>query len=123
MNANQLLADLQAQDIKITINKGKLRIDAPKGALIPSLETQLRLHKQELLDLLAPAQLPGLAAPITPAPVKPESDDDSNPQRGLPGACVYIASEAAEPECTQGYKKLWANMMVLEAISLGGIVA
>lgn len=64
MNANQLLADLQTQDIKITATGGKLRIDAPKGVLVPSLETQLRLHKKELLDVLTAPMFPGLA----PAP-------------------------------------------------------
>lgn len=75
MNAIQLLADLRAQDIEITATGGKLRVSAPKGALTPSLETQLRLHKQELLDLLAPPTLPGLIVMLPERWIYPEICD------------------------------------------------
>ncbi|MBK7536278.1 MAG: amino acid adenylation domain-containing protein [Myxococcales bacterium] len=47
-----LLQRLDALDVKLSADAGKLRINAPKGALTPALTDALRTHKAELLSFL-----------------------------------------------------------------------
>jgi TubC N-terminal docking domain len=52
MTAAELMAELTARQVKIEAVNGRLRLDAPKGALAPRLRAALTEHKAELLTLL-----------------------------------------------------------------------
>ncbi|MBC8088378.1 MAG: AMP-binding protein, partial [Phycisphaerae bacterium] len=47
-----LLAELKARDIKLSIDGGKLKINAPIGALDAALKAQLTEHKAAVMDVL-----------------------------------------------------------------------
>lgn len=47
-----LLADLQARQVQLRVADGKLRVNAPQGALTPALTARLQAHKPALLALL-----------------------------------------------------------------------
>ena len=53
MTLDQLCAQLDANGVKITVVDGKLRIDAPAGALSEGLRAGLVEHKAALLGRLA----------------------------------------------------------------------
>lgn len=77
-----------------------------------------RLPKIDAKEILA--QMNGDASPA-PLPIasveeKPGEIIVDNVQN------IYISSDALEPKHTQAYIELWANMMVLEAVGLGGVV-
>ncbi|MBF0235572.1 MAG: AMP-binding protein, partial [Desulfamplus sp.] len=50
---NALLAELDLLDIKLRLENGALRYNAPKGALTPYLREQLGTHKQEIIAILS----------------------------------------------------------------------
>lgn len=53
MNAKTLLTRLNSMGVMLTAHTpGKLKIDAPKGAISPSLRAALSQYKQELIALL-----------------------------------------------------------------------
>jgi acyl carrier protein len=47
------LAELAERDIKLWLDDGKLRVNAPQGALSPELQSELTARKQELVDFLS----------------------------------------------------------------------
>lgn len=51
--AEDLLADLRAAEVWLWPEDGQLRYRAPRGVLTPERLAALRMHKQEVLDLLA----------------------------------------------------------------------
>lgn len=55
---DQLLAQLRQQDIKLWVEAGGLRYNAPKAALTAELRAQLTTHKAALIDLLQTLQQP-----------------------------------------------------------------
>ncbi len=55
MNLNELIAHLQKLDIQITVDQGKLKINAPSGVLTPALQAELIRHKPALINLLTSA--------------------------------------------------------------------
>jgi hypothetical protein len=64
MNLTDLLAELDANRIRIEVVDGRMRVDAPVGALSARLRAALLQHRSELLALLegkaaAPGRLPG----------------------------------------------------------------
>lgn len=65
MTAASLLAELRALDVRVHVEGGRLRINAPKGRMTPALEAALIAGKEELLRELEatsqPAALPALA--------------------------------------------------------------
>ena len=48
----EFIAQLSSLDIKLWLDEERLRCNAPKGALTPSLKTQLRDRKAEIIDFL-----------------------------------------------------------------------
>jgi amino acid adenylation domain-containing protein len=63
------LQKLNELDIKIGVNDGKLRVDAPKGALTGELRKNISDRKGEILDLLSGAGAPADGSmPILTAP-------------------------------------------------------
>ena len=51
MNAPELLAELQGRGVVLEAVGGRLRFDAPRGALTPALRQAMQQHKGELLEL------------------------------------------------------------------------
>ena len=58
-SATQLLTELAAFDIKLSVTDGKLRCNAPKGAITADLRDQIKQLKPDLVDLLT-QQAPSL---------------------------------------------------------------
>jgi pyochelin synthetase len=52
VNAPELLAELQGRGMRLEAIGGRLRYDAPKGALTPELRRAMAEHKAELLGLV-----------------------------------------------------------------------
>lgn len=57
-SAEQLLAALQQRDIQLSVNAGKLRCNAPKGAMTEALRDSIKQYKPQLLQLLSQANAP-----------------------------------------------------------------
>jgi len=73
---HKLLTELSVLDVKLTVEDGRLRYSAPKGALTPSLLERLKTHREEIVRLLEQlAADPEISQP--PIPVLPR-------ERGLP---------------------------------------
>ena len=66
MTPLELLADLDAQGVRLTAHGDRLAFDAPSGVVTPDLRGLLKAHKPELLAILA--------APV--APERPETHAD-----------------------------------------------
>ena len=68
MNVFDFLTHLRSLDIQVTVNQGKLRINAPKGAVTPDLLSELSARKGEILSLLSnmdPILTEGEEAPLS----------------------------------------------------------
>ncbi len=52
MKPADLLERLQGLDARLTVEDGRLRCNAPKGALTPELRAAMTRHKEELLELV-----------------------------------------------------------------------
>ena len=67
-----LLADLGSRDIRLWVEDGRLRFNAPEGAMTPELRQELTRRKGELVDLLgAPVVEQEASTPATvPDPAK-----------------------------------------------------
>ena len=63
MNTVELLGQLRARDVRISLEDGKLRVNAPKGVLTPELQEQLRARKDDILALLQSAAEPAAGRP------------------------------------------------------------
>ena len=66
MSLVSLLGDLKARGIALSSDGGQLRVSAPKGAMTPELQSQLRERKDELLAMLQSAAT--AATPLAPIP-------------------------------------------------------
>ncbi|NQZ10648.1 MAG: amino acid adenylation domain-containing protein, partial [Algicola sp.] len=53
----ELLKSLQHSNIRLDVNDGKLKIDAPKGAMTPALLGRLKHHKDQLVSYLSASQV------------------------------------------------------------------
>ncbi len=51
-----LLAELKQREVRLWLDEGRLRCDAPKGAVSAELQDQLRAHKEEIVALLRSGQ-------------------------------------------------------------------
>lgn len=73
---DQLLKELHQLDVKLWVEEGQLHSDAPKGAITPTLRTQIRARKEELIVFLSQAAQDRERgnSPIQPAP-RAASDD------------------------------------------------
>ena len=66
--AVQLLEQLRALDVRLRVEDGRLRVNAPKGSLTPALEAALQAQKQQLLAVLTEQQAEaGGRAALVPA--------------------------------------------------------
>src|SRR5919197_4011240 len=52
VTAAELLAELQGRGVRLEAIGGRLRYDAPKGALTPELRRAMAAHKAEILGLV-----------------------------------------------------------------------
>lgn len=57
MNVFDFLAHLKASDIQVSAEDGKLRINAPKGAITPEIKAELAVRKAEILSLFSEPEL------------------------------------------------------------------
>jgi len=97
MTLDQLCAQLDANGVKITVVDGKLRIDAPAGALSEGLRAGLVEHKAALLGRLAGGV--GPTVPTMPTVPTLSGDRAIKPQVGtgevfripLNGMCEWLA--------------------------------
>jgi hypothetical protein len=53
VTARELLATLRRSGIELTVHGGRLRVEAPRGAVTPELRRELREHKPELIAELS----------------------------------------------------------------------
>jgi len=53
VNTSEFLSQLRERDIKLSARNGKLRVNAPKGALTEELKRELAARKEELLGFLS----------------------------------------------------------------------
>ena len=90
MTAIALLAEVRDAGIRVSLNGDKLRLEAPRGAVSPSLQARLRAHKPELIAVLKDAlgdtraRLLGLCADLPGNLVDLLADVDVDACGGLP---------------------------------------
>ena len=66
MRVEELLSALSARDIRLRVEGGSLRFNAPPGALTTELRAEIATHKPALLELLASPAPAGETPPLTP---------------------------------------------------------
>ena len=69
--ARQLLADLEALDVRFELNDGRLRYSAPKGAMKPEFLVRLKTQRDAVIKLLAERQQGVFSGAEEPIPVLP----------------------------------------------------
>ncbi|GEM_PF-5031738 len=92
---SDFLAFLRERDIRLRAEDGKLRFDAPKGAMTDAILAYLKQHKTGLMALLEAEQIAANADDLVPAPdgaIKPLSFFQDwfwlNQQKN-PNSCLY----------------------------------
>lgn len=73
MNTAEFLSSLRERDVRLWVEEGRLKCDAPPGALDDALREQLTVRKQELLTLIAEAETT-LGGPRSVVPLKPTGE-------------------------------------------------
>jgi thioesterase domain-containing protein len=73
MTTAQFLASLRESDVRLVVEDGKLKVDAPAGVLDDAMREELKRRKADLIATLAAAQTT-LAAPLSVVPLKPTGD-------------------------------------------------
>ncbi len=73
MSTAELLSRLRERDVRLWVEEGRLKCDAPPGALDDSLRAQLVARKLELVAMMAGAETT-LTAPRSLVPLKPTGD-------------------------------------------------
>ena len=63
MTPQELLAELRRLDVRLTVENGRLKVNAPKGALSAELQHQMTAHKAALLEYVTAATLSSGAPP------------------------------------------------------------
>lgn len=84
-NLHALLEDVAARDIKLWVEDGKLRVNAPQGALVPELKERLSSNKPALITLLS------------------QTSDDSNST-----FVIKSLSRDGKLPVTQGQQRIWS---------------
>ncbi len=70
---DEFLFELTKQDIKVWVDDGRLRLNAPKGAITPDIQAELQERKPEILQFLYGNELAsGDTEPVLPAPRQAE---------------------------------------------------
>lgn len=80
---SQLLAEVATLDIKLWVEEGKLRVNAPQGAMTAELKGELSARKQELIEFL-----------------------ERGAQAAVPAPLVARAADACVP-LTHGQERIW----------------
>ena len=73
MNTTEFLSILRERNVRLWVDNGRLKCDAPPGVLDDGLRAQLAARKEELLTLIAGAET-ALSAPRSLVPLKPTGD-------------------------------------------------
>ena len=73
MTTAEFLSSLRERGVRLSVADGRLKCDAPPGVLDDGLQAQLAARKQELLTLIAEAEM-SLGAPRSLVPLKPTGD-------------------------------------------------
>ncbi len=73
MTTAEFLSSLRERGVRLSVADGRLKCDAPPGVLDDGLQAQLAARKQELLALIAEAEM-SLGAPRSLVPLKPTGD-------------------------------------------------
>jgi len=73
MTTAGLLSTLREQGVRLSVEDGRLKVDAPAGVLDDDLRAELTTHKEELVALLAGAETT-LSAPRSLVPLKPTGE-------------------------------------------------
>ena len=73
MTTADFLSSLRERGVRLSVEDGRLKCDAPPGVLDDGLRAQLAARKQELLALIAEAETT-LSAPRSLVPLKPTGD-------------------------------------------------
>jgi hypothetical protein len=97
MTAVDLIDDLISRGVRFEVTKGRLRVNAPAGALGDSDREALARHKPALLELLT---LPPVVLPFArpPAPTPPR------------GATLYYQNDKGQPcQAEHAYMWTWAG--------------
>ncbi len=73
MTTAEFLSRQRERGVRLSVEDGRLKCDAPPGILDDGLQAQLAARKPELLDLIAEAQMT-LGAPRSLVPLKPTGE-------------------------------------------------
>jgi len=73
MSTAEFLSSLREREVRLWVEDGRLKCDAPPGALDDALRAQLAARKPELLALISEAQT-DVDAPRSLVPLKPSGD-------------------------------------------------
>ena len=73
MTTSEFLSSLRERDVRLWLENGQLKCDAPRGALDNEWRAQLSLRKHELAALIAEAEST-VAGPRSLVPLKPTGD-------------------------------------------------
>ena len=68
VEVKELLADLKQADIKLWIENGKLQSRAPEGAITPLIRSQIKFHKETIINLIQQTQKSREKVAIRPIP-------------------------------------------------------
>jgi TubC N-terminal docking domain len=98
MTTAEILAELEARNVKVAAVGGRLQLEAPPGAMAPWLQAALAEHKAELLASLAPdtggAQTAPASVETAPAALPDSAAEDvpvSSPPRITPSPpCIFM---------------------------------
>ena len=75
----ELLSYFRSLDIRLWAEEGRLRFNAPKGALTPELREQLKARKAEILDFLHQVNQASAAVQTPPQPIERVPRDQDLP--------------------------------------------
>jgi hypothetical protein len=101
MTAIEVLSSLEDRGVILGLNDGRLRIDAPRGALTPELRTALSSFKDELVALL----------------ISTADAEKTNLENSLASQCPQCASQLRHEESNDGH---W---ILIDCLSCGRYAA
>ena len=104
MSINTLLRDLSSLGIKLSEKEGSLQIVAPKGSLTTNLQNSLKIHKEELIELLQRSNTNPSSSQTLPT-ITHDADKrtDPFPMLDLQAAYLFGRNEALENHVSSHY--------------------